>query len=544
MAAGISTRDGRQQILEGLWLIGIEPGQLGVSPDLDENAFLSALHKNGVHDEFIRRAIAGVDWRVTDKGPGALMYRIEEWLKVAGYRQDEVDAFRSRAVSQGINNETGLMKVLAEQFNERTAGALMHKVTAGRDIRGAVWNPFRTDSPPENANLKFGAGGMAAGVLPEGWRSIEPSTRQVATPPGVVQPGASARSGVPPMPGTTVSGRPPGGGAPTLSGQVPGAGGPAATGGGGGPGAGGTPPPRKLTPAEIRADLESRYGWAAAFADIPEVAKILVDAANGTIDATEADRRWKSTEYYRQSTTTEIAWRTLEKTNPGEAAFQLEGQVNSITTRARGLGVDLDPARARQIAELSKRHGWSDQQIAAAIASEAKYDPTGAKTGIMASIKQAQQSQLVPMSDQSMTQWAQAIIGGSKSIDDFNVYLKNMAKSLFPTMANYLDTTPGGTVKQYLTPYSETISKTLGMPAGDIDWSDPKWFRFVNASDPKTGERKMIDIADVQRTIIADPTYGYDKTAAGKQSKANLARTILEQWGFVAGSGSSPGGGF
>lgn len=324
-------------------------------------------------------------------------------------------------------------------------------------------------------------------------------------------------------------------GAPTLSGQVPGAGA-GAPGAGAGPGAGATPPPRKLTPAEIRADIEARYGWAAAFMDIPEIAQIMNDAANGTISAEEANRRWLGSNYYKSTSVNERNWRMLEKSSPGEAAQQMEGQVTTISQRANGLGIDLDPARVKQIAELSKRFGWSDQQIAAAIASEAKYDPTGAKTGVMAQIKEAQQNMLVPLSDQSMTQWAQAIIKGDQTIEDFNAYLKDQAKSLFPTLATYLDQTPGGNVKTYLDPYAQTISKTLGMPAGDIDWMDPKWFRFVNASDPKTGERRTVDIADVQRTLIADPQYGFDQTANGKQQKASFARTVLQDWGYLAGN--------
>lgn len=175
--------------------------------------------------------------------------------------------------------------------------------------------------------------------------------------------------------------------------------------------------------------------------------------------------------------------------------------------------------------------------IASSIASEAKYDPSGAKTGVMAQIKESQQNMLVPLGDQAMTQWAQAIVGGTQTIADFQAYLKDQAKSLFPTLSTYLDQTPGGTVKTYLDPYAQTISKTLGMPAGDIDWMDPKWFRFVNASDPKTGERRTVDIADVARTIIADPQYGFDQSNNGKQQKAAFAQTMLKDWGFMAGEG-------
>lgn len=349
--------------------------------------------------------------------------------------------------------------------------------------------------------------------------------------------------GVPQSPGYGVRGQGGAGagtdagpGAPTLSGATSTPAAPAAP--GAGPGAPATPAAKPLSPDQIKADIQTRYGWGAALMDIPEVAAILnrVGSGPGQINAEEADRLFKGTDWYRSTSETQRKWKVLEGTNPGDAKAQLQLQIDSITAKAQTQGVTVAPERIRQIAEMSKRNGWSDQMINAALASEIRWDPDGTKTGVMAQVKAAQQSMLVPMSDQTMTQWAQAIVSGAKSVEDFQGYLKDQAKSLFPTMANYLDTTPGGDVRTYLDPYAETIGKTLGMNPGDIDWMDPKWYRFVNSSDPKTGERRTVDIADVQRTLIVDPQYNYDSTANGKTQKASLARNILEDWGFMAKS--------
>lgn len=334
-------------------------------------------------------------------------------------------------------------------------------------------------------------------------------------------------------------------GTPTISGQTPGAGAGATT-PGAGTGAGTTPAATPLTPAQIKADIQSRYGWGAALMDIPEIAAILnrVGTGPGQINADEANRLWLASDYYRSTSTAQREWHTLLGTNPGDAAQQLEGQFTSLRTKAQAQGIDIPEDRLRQIATVSKQNGWSDQQINAALASEIHYDPNGAKTGTLAALKASQQNQLVPLSDMAMTQWAQAIVSGSKTQADFDAYLKDQAKSLFPSLANYLDTTPGGNVRHYLDPYAQTIGKTLGMNPADIDWMDPKYFRFVNNADPKTGERGVMNIADVQRTIIADPTYNYDQTANGKQQKADLGRTILSQWGFITPQSSNSAGGF
>lgn len=537
MAAAPSTnvrsREGRQKTLEGLWMIGLDPGMISVSPDLDENAFLKQLHDKGVNDDFIRRAMAGVDWRAAG-GQTPLSVNVMNLLRASGYRNDEVDRFYNEVVQAGAADDpAALMAGLTTIFGDRTAGAMMTKATGGKPPQGAIWNPYRTDAPPAAADTRYGGGGIPAALGTQDLAAGPAGTKvaqlgQLPAPPTPVQQKQAAAKA------------PPGG--PTISGQTPGPTGPVVP--AAAPGAGTTPAAVPLTPAQISANLKRDYGWAAALADIPEVNKILTDVANGTIDETEANNRWLASDYYKTTTVNEREWNILKKSSPGEAASQLEAQVTGILGNADRQGVTIDPGRARQIAETSKAHGWSDQQVNAAIASEIHYDPTGAKTGVLAAVKASQQAQLVPLSDQAMTQWAQAIVGGSKTQADFDAYLKDQAKSLFPTLATYLDTTPGGSVRHYLDPYGQQVQKTLGINPADIDWTDPKWLRFVNQADPKTGERGVMSLADVPRTLMSDPQYNFDQTENGKQQKAGLARTILSQWGYLSPSGANSGGGF
>lgn len=543
MATGIGDRNGRQKILEGLWLIGIEPTQLGVDVNLDGNAFLDALHRNGVNDDFIRRAIAGVDWRAP-KDNQPLDQKIAELLRISGYRPDEIQAFADQAryvMGDPTGDPTkGLMRILTTQFNDRTAGAMIYKATGGKDITGAVWNPFRTDVPPKGADTRFGGGGILATNLPPGMTSVEP-TNKYAQPGGINRTvPTSATAGVPTPPASVRATPAPARGAPTVSGQTPGAGGP----GGGGPasnvpglGAGFKP----LTPAELRAQIEARYGWAAAFEDNPEVKKILDDYANGLISEDELVRRYRNTDFYKSSSEEERNWKIKLKTDPGDAALQLEDNVTRITNLARATGAEIDPDRVRQIAEMDLRFNWSDQMVNAAIASELRYDPSGAKTGVLAQLKQAQRDSFVPLSDQAMTAWAQSIVGGTKTQEQFTAYLRDQAKSLFPALSGALDNDPTLTVRHYLDPYGQTAAKTLGINADDIDWTDAKWNRFINQVDPKTGQRTVMNLADTQRTLMADDQYGFDQTTNGKAQKSGLARTILQQWGFMAAPSGSGG---
>lgn len=523
MATTIRDRAGRQRILEGLWLIGIEPGQLNIDPGVDENAFLDQLRRNGVHDEFIRRAIAGVDWRVGDaKGAATMADKTAAWLRSAGYRPDEVDAFMVRvnripaggtAAGSGIptlNDPAHVMRVLTEQFNERTAGAVVHKVTGGRSPEGAVWNPFRTDVPPKNVNPKFGSNGVLRGLEPERELPQGPTPTQQRQ-----QEAAAART------------QPLGAPSPTA---------PAAGTGPGGPGGttpGTTPVVERLTPEQRLARLQASYGWGAAFADIPEVARILNRVANDEISADEANNLFKGSDWYRSTTANMREWHAFQKTDPEDAKRRKQANLDNITNLARAAGIaNPDPRRLEQINDMALALGWSDIEVRRALAAEVRYDPDGAKTGTLAELKNMTREWLVPLSDHAMTAWAQSIVAGTKTMDDFREYNRTQAKSMFPGIGAALDD-PEMTVRQYLDPYAQDTAQLLGINPEDIDWGkDPKYMRAFNQIDPKTNQRTIMSRADWQHTLMNDQIYGFDKTTKGQELKQSLTQGLMASFGF------------
>ena len=530
MATSFTTREGRQKILEGLWLIGIEPGQLAVDPNLEGQAFLDALHRNGVDDNFIGRAIRGVDWRAgDDRRP--LNMKVADWLRTAGYRDDEITRFNEElGRAGGTNSPAAINGILTRLFNERTAGAVIHKVTGGKPPGGAVWNPFRTDTPPQGVDTKYGGGGILSTALPPGMQSAEPvNPRAQPAAPNRAVP-LSATRGVPVGPGRPPPGPapPPGGGAPP-PGQGPGTGGP-------GPGGPATPATRpveeRLTPEQRRARLEARYGWAAALADIPEVNRILNRVANGEIDEVEADRLYRASDYYKSTTSSMREWAIFQKTDLADAAKRKQTNLDNITNLAKAAGIqNPDPRRLAQINDLALSAGWSDADVRRALAAEVRYDPDGAKTGTLAELQNMTRDWLVPLSDQAMTSWAQSIVAGSKTLDDFREYNRQQAKSLFPGLGTALDD-PEMTTRTYLDPYAQDTAQLLGVNADDIDWRDPKYMRAFNQIDPKTNQRTVMSRADWQHTLMNDPMYGFDKTTKGQEMKQSLTQSLMSAFGF------------
>lgn len=314
---------------------------------------------------------------------------------------------------------------------------------------------------------------------------------------------------------------------------------PNASGGGGGGGGGASsyappslPAPKTYTPAERRAALEGRFGWAAGLMDEPEVARIVNDVASGAITEDEAEVRYRGTDYFKHTTQVERDWTILKESDPAEAAVAHTQQLDVLNARVKKLGVTIPQERLVYLAEVILAHGWNDVQIDRYLSAEIRFDPQGKQAGIFQDIQDASQEFLVPLSDQAKTTWAQSIVSGDQTAETFRQYLRDSAVSLFPALATAMQD-PNMTVRKYLDPYNQTIAKSLGINEADIDWTDPKWQRFVSQIDPKTNQRTVMGLADVQRTLVSDPIYGWDKTANGQQAQMGVKTQLLDFLGIT-----------
>lgn len=515
------TKVTNRAILDALLELGIDPAVVAAIPDrgAQSSTFRSAVMRalgGGVSgaDKIFDRAKATAAWRPDPEAEP--MDNFVEALRVRGI---DIPANLSKIADRA-------RKLAGSRSGIRPSGTPFEDV----DFYNAAAEILGADNPVVTSALR--ATGVTRPPAPPGER-LGPS----------VPPAAPGRPGGPRMqikgPAKPEAGLRPGTGMLPAATSGSGTGGLAAPGGGGVGGLGGggyspaaTPPSVPLTPAALRAQIEASYGWAAALADEPEVAKILNDYAANTISLDEVERRFRGSGFYQRTTEGERNWKILERTDPAEAAKSRAAQFDNLKGMAAKAGVAVDERRLALLTDLTLRYGWTDTQVARYLAAEFKYDPSGQRAGITQTLKTKVRDYVVPMSDQVLTSWGQAILSGTKSEEDFDLYLRSQAKLMFPGIAGALDD-PNLTTRDYLDPYAEVTAKTLGINATDIDWTDPKWMRAVNQVDDK-GNRTVMSVPDWQRTLIADPTFSYDQTANGKAAKADLGRGLLQTLGFTA----------
>lgn len=303
---------------------------------------------------------------------------------------------------------------------------------------------------------------------------------------------------------------------------------PAAGGGGGG---GVTiinqAPAAPAAPAATGVDwaaLQQQYGYAAGlFQSNPELQGLVKQATAGKwtdqrfLAAVQNSKWWKThTDAQRKY--------IVEKTgNPGQLNADRQQMSLSIANQAAKDGVQLPAARLAAMVEDALKGGWNQDQINTALAAEYKYNGS-APDATADALKTEAAKYLVPLSDQTVQQWARQIIAGTADQNTFDAYLKEQAKSLFPGLSGAIDS--GVTVAQYTDPYRQLAAQTLGIAPDSINFMDPKWSQALFRVDPKTGARTSMSLSDWQRTLMTDPSYGWDSSANGRAAAADLATKL------------------
>lgn len=203
-----------------------------------------------------------------------------------------------------------------------------------------------------------------------------------------------------------------------------------------------------------------------------------------------------------------------------------------------------------EVLRLALREGWPSNKLAAEVKQTDWWRTTPSKSrawlGLYAmdpasadakvkdeasKMRQLADQYALDLADVTLEQWARKELSGEIGEDGFGEYLREQAKSMFPSLAKAID--QGITVDQYADPYRQTAARMLEIAPESIRWSDPKWNRALQTIDPQTGQRVSMSLADWQTLIRTDAAYGFDRTSQAQAAAAEFAGQLAKTFGRV-----------
>lgn len=278
----------------------------------------------------------------------------------------------------------------------------------------------------------------------------------------------------------------------------------------------------------------AQYPAFAALMNIPEVADLLNQAAKEGWSNDQMTLHLMTTHWWKSKSDTERIWEATKLSDPAKAGQQKQQMNQQVASMASLLGVSLDLHQIDFISEGAIAGGWSADILKSAIAGNAQFskDNPGSISSTQTTLQGIAASYGVPISDQTTFDWAKKVAMGQSDPASFKEWAKNQAKLEFPTWAKQLD--EGVTVRQLADPYIQDASQLLEISPDQIDLTDAKWQKALHQKDAQGQNVGPMSRTDWKRTIMEDPTYGYQQTDNAKQAAFSMVDMLKKTFGMSA----------
>lgn len=281
--------------------------------------------------------------------------------------------------------------------------------------------------------------------------------------------------------------------------------------------------------------ITSQYPAFAPLLQIPEIAKILIDASEPGAQWTpqKVQAAIQGTNWWKTTSAPARSWQVTKLVDPATAAQTSAQTAVQIHQMAAQEGIILKPQDLATLTDQAQANAWNAAQIQQAVGSQAHAGQLRAGTMQQTAmgLRSTASDYGVPLSGKTAFDWSQKIAEGTATTDGFTAWAKNQAATLYPTLKEHLD--QGMTVRQLFDPYAQIASQTLGIDPNAIELTSPKWIAALQGKDPQGKTVGPMSQQDWQSKLMTDPTYGYDKTENARASATNLVQQLGQAFGVI-----------
>lgn len=227
-------------------------------------------------------------------------------------------------------------------------------------------------------------------------------------------------------------------------------------------------------------------------------------------------------------------WLGISKTGGGGggSGVNRDNEIRSLTAiisdEAARLGIPMTVDEITYIAGVAQKQQWTQAQIIDSITSKLNFDTLQTGT-IKASIDKfvaASKDYLVPLSSQTLNQYAARIAKGETTEDAVMTAIREAAKSANPWLATYID--QGLSPSDVLSPNRDYVAQQLEINPLEIDFMKPNdmaMFRVVDAN----GTVRIANQTELTKTARNDTRW--KNTNNAKQLGAEMGSLLARVFG-------------
>jgi hypothetical protein len=244
----------------------------------------------------------------------------------------------------------------------------------------------------------------------------------------------------------------------------------------------------------------------------------------------------KNTDFYLNHAPNWSTARTIQLGDPARWKQELKDAANFIQKEATATGMNVTPA---EVESLAKAGLFSSGGTAGAITTDwldthlVNYGQITGKSGTtldtINSLKNTGEQYGIKHDDKWYSDAAKSVLAKTQPQNFYEQTIKDLAKSKYANFAEQIDA--GQTVKSLASPYVNSMSTILELPAGSINLNDPTINKALTNVDPATNKPALKPTWEFEQELRKDNRYF--QTSQAHQQFADLASGIANMFGKI-----------
>jgi hypothetical protein len=280
-------------------------------------------------------------------------------------------------------------------------------------------------------------------------------------------------------------------------------------------------------------DLAASYGWAFSFLNSEPSLKGIFDKAvseNWTSDKFKAELR--ETDFWKNNSETARLALQQKATDPATWAAKMDANKLMISQLASKIGASIPEGKLAGMAEQAAMFDMNEEQLTQILGGWIDFSKgtlSGQAGMYEHGMRQYADSMGVDLDQQSIKNYAQLMIKGMSTTQDFQNFVNEQASSAYPAFAEQIK--GGQTLKNIANPYIQMMAQGLEMNPNQISLKDPTIKAALNGLDAD-GKPTGKNLVDFQDSLRGDPRWRSTQQAQDKGMA--IGHAVLKNFGLVS----------
>jgi hypothetical protein len=289
------------------------------------------------------------------------------------------------------------------------------------------------------------------------------------------------------------------------------------------------------TPKLSYTELAEQYGFTASFLNAnPELKNLFSDMVSGGWNQAKFDAKLRNTTWWKTHTKSEREYLTQLKTDPAtakQAMSQAKVKVNQLANQM-GMVVSKDNQKYLDKAAYNMvALGWDESQMRYYLGQYVSFSGEtlqGQGGEAIDEMRQYAYSMGVQLNDTWYGDRARNILRGTAALQDYKSEIMNKAKAAFPQWIKQIEA--GQSVADIASPYMQSMSQILELPAGSVNLFDTTIKKALNYTNPGNLQKEAKPLWQFENDLRSDPRWR--KTKNAQDSLFQVGHQVLADFGF------------